>query len=657
MTRPIFLISALTAVAVILGAVIAAQSDIVLRLRAQPPQQAGTPTTAGLSCTPPADLPPGTYQLLAQAADSSGNTVEAPINVTVTAPEPAFTLSEEIITDEETITPETTDESVSAPAPDLPPPAETDQLPLAPAAPIPAACADGQDNDGDGLADSADSACHTDGNPNNPASYDPARISEGAYPAPECGNSIDDNANGLPDGADPQCHTDGNPDNSSSYKWQISSEAKPAPNQIPQCRDGKDNDEDGRIDQADSGCHSDGNPLNAASYWPDDPAEGWAVETECNDGLDNNANGLTDGGDPACQVGGGAGRGHPGGGQPPNPDKVQGPGGEKVEGGQDWKVVDGPDIDTEIDDGAEICPSPSPSASPEPRSAAQQLFRFLQTSVTPSGEVCVKESARIPEKREYIIMPVRGSDDRVGIKEPTPVNGTDARDIMETICQAKKKLPSSACSATSSACSWADIGGGNWEVEGEIRNGPTVVRHFGVWDPTYQNGHKNYWLTTVFPVAPADWRKNLPFWLVMQHWQLTNNDKELLKKADPALLTLAEQVIENAIEHESSHWRIFMQYTGVGGFSPPAGVKTYEQIINHPTVPTRVLRADPKLLSKEIVEQFKRDWDATLAAEAKAHEDFHRSIGIGTGQRKLFDMPKGYEDIDCAKDDIFVPPY
>ena len=39
-------------------------------------------------------------------------------------------------------------------------------------------CSDGIDNDGDGLIDAADPGCHTDGDANNPASYDPNDDSE-----------------------------------------------------------------------------------------------------------------------------------------------------------------------------------------------------------------------------------------------------------------------------------------------------------------------------------------------------------------------------------------------------------------------------------------------------------------------------------------------
>jgi hypothetical protein len=43
-------------------------------------------------------------------------------------------------------------------------------------------CSDGKDNDGDGKIDSADSVCHTDGNPNNPDSYTPSKNTENSAP-------------------------------------------------------------------------------------------------------------------------------------------------------------------------------------------------------------------------------------------------------------------------------------------------------------------------------------------------------------------------------------------------------------------------------------------------------------------------------------------
>lgn len=50
-------------------------------------------------------------------------------------------------------------------------------------------CSDGIDNDGDNLVDNADPGCHTDGNANNPSSYNPNDDSEvnGAVPASSAG--------------------------------------------------------------------------------------------------------------------------------------------------------------------------------------------------------------------------------------------------------------------------------------------------------------------------------------------------------------------------------------------------------------------------------------------------------------------------------------
>lgn len=70
-------------------------------------------------------------------------------------------------------------------------------------------CNDGVDNDNNGFIDAADSTCHTDGNPKNPASYDPKK--DGERGGNTCADSKDNNDNGLIDGADPICHVDGDP--------------------------------------------------------------------------------------------------------------------------------------------------------------------------------------------------------------------------------------------------------------------------------------------------------------------------------------------------------------------------------------------------------------------------------------------------------------
>ena len=114
--------------------------------------------------------------------------------------------------------------------------AASEAVSVAPAGPETAGpqCSDGVDNDGDGVIDAADPGCHTDGNPNNPASYDPTDNSE---------------ADARTGGAGGE--TAGR----------------------PECSDNRDNDGDGRIDERDPGCHTDGNANNPASYDPDDDDE------------------------------------------------------------------------------------------------------------------------------------------------------------------------------------------------------------------------------------------------------------------------------------------------------------------------------------------------------------------------------------------------
>ena len=151
-----------------------------------------------------------------------------------------------------------------------------------------AQCADGKDNDGDGLVDAADPGCHTDGNANNPASYDASDNDEtnggggtkgtGGENGTECSDGKDNDGDGLIDANDPGCHSDGNADNAASYNPGDDSEAGggnqgSGGNGAPACSDGIDNDGDGVSDAADPGCHSDGNAGNAASYVPSDTSE------------------------------------------------------------------------------------------------------------------------------------------------------------------------------------------------------------------------------------------------------------------------------------------------------------------------------------------------------------------------------------------------
>lgn len=78
-------------------------------------------------------------------------------------------------------------------------------------------CSDEADNDGDTKVDAQDPGCHTDGNPNNPASYDPDDNDETDGPPKQCADGLDNDDDKLTDSQDPGCHTDENPDNPGSY--------------------------------------------------------------------------------------------------------------------------------------------------------------------------------------------------------------------------------------------------------------------------------------------------------------------------------------------------------------------------------------------------------------------------------------------------------
>ena len=77
-----------------------------------------------------------------------------------------------------------------------------------------AACSDTVDNDGDGRIDALDPGCHTDGNADNPDSYDPNDNDESD---PQCSDLADNDGDGKIDAADPGCHTDNNAANPDSY--------------------------------------------------------------------------------------------------------------------------------------------------------------------------------------------------------------------------------------------------------------------------------------------------------------------------------------------------------------------------------------------------------------------------------------------------------
>ena len=152
-------------------------------------------------------------------------------------------------------------------------------------------CADGIDNNHNNFIDIQDPICHTDGNRNNPNSYDPNLPERNGN---TCADGIDNNNNNLIDGLDPICHTDGNPNNPNSYD-------PDRPEQGNTCADGIDNNHNNFIDIQDPICHTDGNRNNPNSYDPNLPERNGNT---CADGIDNNNNNLIDGLDPICHTGG-----------------------------------------------------------------------------------------------------------------------------------------------------------------------------------------------------------------------------------------------------------------------------------------------------------------------------------------------------------------
>ncbi|WP_372880299.1 hypothetical protein [Psychromonas sp.] len=119
-------------------------------------------------------------------------------------------------------------------------------------------CDDGLDNDGDGLIDVADSGCSS--------FSDTSEFADN-----ECDDGLDNDGDGLTDVADQGC-------------FSASDVSEFADNE---CDDGFDNDGDGLIDVADSGCASSSDTSEFAG-------------NECDDDLDNDGDGLTDVADPGC---------------------------------------------------------------------------------------------------------------------------------------------------------------------------------------------------------------------------------------------------------------------------------------------------------------------------------------------------------------------
>ncbi len=134
-------------------------------------------------------------------------------------------------------------------------------------------CADGVDNDGDGVSDAQDPGCWT--NPSNPASYDANRPDE-SVATTQCQDGIDNDGDGATDLIDFSCQN-------SRIK---NDEANPK----SQCQDGVDNDNDGATDLIDFSCQNNRQKNDETT-----------PKTQCQDGIDNDNDGAVDLADFSCQ--------------------------------------------------------------------------------------------------------------------------------------------------------------------------------------------------------------------------------------------------------------------------------------------------------------------------------------------------------------------
>ncbi len=135
------------------------------------------------------------------------------------------------------------------------------------------ACADGLDNDGDGLADAADPDC------TGPTDDDEATPTDAAD-AGACANGLDDDEDGLVDAADPGC-INATDDSESEDNPVAAEEGAVLDAWTLSCDNGLDDDNDGLADDDDPDCVAD----------PRGPEGAWFA---CSDGLDNDMDGLTD---------------------------------------------------------------------------------------------------------------------------------------------------------------------------------------------------------------------------------------------------------------------------------------------------------------------------------------------------------------------------
>lgn len=125
-------------------------------------------------------------------------------------------------------------------------------------------CADGADNDGDGLIDFEDPGCTLNGDLESP---DPI--------LPQCSDRLDNDIDGLIDLEDPGCDSSTDDDETDL--------------EIPACRDGIDNDGDGLIDYP----HDPGCALSLLDSEEDNCPDGEGCPA-CGNGIDDDGDGTAD---------------------------------------------------------------------------------------------------------------------------------------------------------------------------------------------------------------------------------------------------------------------------------------------------------------------------------------------------------------------------
>ncbi len=119
-------------------------------------------------------------------------------------------------------------------------------------------CSDAIDNDEDGFVDADDPGCHSDGNADNPDSYDPNDNDETNVPG---GSNLCEDNKASNWGEALPC------------KYDTTNGGGGGGGGNAPCSNSRDDDGDGLIDALDPGCHSDGDASNPNSYVPSDNTE------------------------------------------------------------------------------------------------------------------------------------------------------------------------------------------------------------------------------------------------------------------------------------------------------------------------------------------------------------------------------------------------